>query len=91
VPHPATTPSPGDAALVHAERAAAVRDVRTDLDERSRIEQQLEPLACRQHALGVNLLDALGAAARERLLATFLQLGPSLLSVHGTSGVGGPR
>ena len=57
-----------DALLVHAEVARAVGDVGADLDERAGIEQQLEPLARGEAALGVDLRHALGTAAGERLL-----------------------
>ena len=66
-------------------RVAAVRDERADLDERAGVEQQFEALAGGQAALGVEFRDALGAAARQRLLAAPLELGEALLSVHSTS------
>ena len=41
----------------------AIRDERVELDERSRVEQQVEPLARRQLAGGVLLRDPRRAAA----------------------------
>ena len=81
----------GDALLAHAEVGAAVRHERADLDERAGVEQQLEPLAGGQPALGVDLGDAFGAAAGERLLATAPQFGESLLVGSRASSDSGSR
>jgi hypothetical protein len=57
--------------------------VRAHLDERARVHEQLDPLARGEAALGVDLRDALGAAARQGLLAAPVELGETLLSVQG--------
>src|SRR5262249_27714568 len=59
----------GNLDLFHAEVPAAVLDERIELEEAPRIEQQGDALACRQLALAVLALGALGAAALDVLLA----------------------
>ena len=73
VPWPVTTPSPGIFCFVHAEIVAAVLDEHVPFLEGAGIEQQLQPLARGELALGVLLLDALLAAALARRFALFLQ------------------
>src|SRR3989454_4636082 len=51
----------------------AVRDEAIELDERARVEQRVEPLARRQLSLLVLDLDALFAAAEQRLGALLLE------------------
>jgi hypothetical protein len=59
-----------------------VDDLAPDLDERAGIQQQLEALARREAAPGVDLRDAFGAAARQRLFAAAAQLGQTLFSIQ---------
>ena len=66
VPWPVTTPSPRTCCSVEPELRRAMRDERVELDERARVEQQVEALARRQLAPGVLALDADGAAAQQR-------------------------
>src|SRR5262245_64222300 len=76
-------PVADDALLLHAEVLAAVGHEGADLDERPRIEQQLDPLARGEASLLVLLGDALLAAAGQRVLTSTAQLGQALLSVQG--------
>ncbi len=59
--------------LVHVEVGAAVLHERAVLDERAVVEQEIDALASRQLALLVLLVDALLAAAEQRLLAFLLE------------------
>ena len=57
VPWPVTTPSPGTLLLVHAEIGAAMLDEHVPFFERACVEQQFDPLAGGQLALGVLAFD----------------------------------
>jgi hypothetical protein len=63
-----TTPSPGDLLVLHAEVGTAVLDEHVPFFEGAFVEQQFQPLARRQLALGMLRLDALLAAAQPGLL-----------------------
>ena len=58
-----TTPSPGGRLLLHAEVVAAVLDEHVPFLEAAGVEEQLDPLARGELALGVLRIDALLAAA----------------------------
>ena len=62
-----------DPLVLEAEPDRPVRDERVELDERSRIEEQLQSLARGQLAPGVLPLDPLLPAAQERLCAHLLE------------------
>ena len=77
VPEPVTTPSPGMRCVVHAEVDAVVLDVHVELLEAAFVEQDLEPLARGQLALGVLRVDPLlpppsRAAARRLSISAIL-------------------
>lgn len=61
--------------LLHAKVVAAVLHQLVILAERARVGQHLQPLARRQLALGVLRVDALLAAAQQRLRADVVELG----------------
>ena len=63
----------GEALLVQAESVHVVRGERAELLERALVEQQREPLARRELAARVLLLDALLAAAEHRAAAHLAQ------------------
>ena len=79
VPQPVTTPSPGMRRRVHAEVVAAVRHEHVELLEAALVEQDLEPLARGQLALGVLGLDAPLAAPEPGLAAAALELVEDIL------------
>jgi hypothetical protein len=62
-----------DVLLVHAEVTAAMRDEAVHLHEAAGIDEHVDPLARGQLALGMLGLDALFAAALERLLLHLLE------------------
>src|SRR5882672_10612443 len=62
-----------------------MRDVGADLDERARIQQQLESFPRGQGAFRVDLRHPLGAAPGLRLFPAPLEFGEALLSVHVSS------
>ena len=81
MPQPVTTPSPGDLLLGHAEVVAAVLDEHVELLERALVEQQVDPLAGGQLALGVLGRDPPLAAAGPRLRAPLFELFEDVLHV----------
>ena len=84
VPWPVTTPSPRKCWSVEPELGRPVGDERVELDERSGIEQEVEPLAGRQLAPRVLALDPDRAATEQRLGAHLLEAGEALLVGRGT-------
>ena len=92
VDHPAVdAPVPGDhtvphgPVVLHAEVGAAVPHEHVQFLERRRIAEGFEPLACRELALGVVLLDARGSTGDRCPLAVTLELFDALLCGHGRS------
>src|SRR5262249_34964514 len=79
---PADDAVAGDRDLVHAEVAAPVHHERIELQERARVEQQVDALVRGELALGVLPRDALGSAALETLLPQGLEVGDPLLEGH---------
>ena len=79
VPHPVTTPSVSGAVVLDAEPVGAVTGEHVELDERTGVEQQLEPLAGGELAPLVLALDRLRAAGVQRLLAQLVELLEALL------------
>src|SRR5262249_12093476 len=68
--------------LFHAEIARAVSDEWIELEEGTRVEQELDALMGGQLALGVLAFDALAATPFEPLLAQRLQVSDSLFESH---------
>ena len=66
---PADDAVSGDARLLHVEVAAAVKDEGIELEERARIEQEIDPLVRRELPLAVLARGSLRPAALARLLA----------------------
>ena len=73
VPWPVTTPSPRTCCVVQPELGRAVGDERVQLDERPRVQQEIEPFAGGQLAPGVLPLDPDRSPAEQRLAAHPLQ------------------
>jgi hypothetical protein len=52
VPHPVTTPSPAGRSLLHPEIGAAMRDEHVEFFKAALVQQQVDPFARGQLALG---------------------------------------